>query len=66
MEIVLNGVSRDVPDGLTLRDLLLRVEIDPERVAVELNRNIVRRGEWTSRVVEPGACIEVVQFVGGG
>jgi sulfur carrier protein len=42
------------------------VGVDPERVAVELNRSIVRQPDWRQRMVELGAQIEIVQFVGGG
>jgi thiamine biosynthesis protein ThiS len=66
VQIVLNGQPQDIPSGLTLLDLLTRLRIDPEKVAVELNRDIIRRAQWNSRKVEEGASIEVVQFVGGG
>jgi thiamine biosynthesis protein ThiS len=46
--------------------LLLSLGVDPERVAVELNRSIVRQPEWRERIVEGGATVEIVQFVGGG
>jgi sulfur carrier protein len=66
IEIVLNGEPRLVPEGLTVLGLLLELGVDPERVAVELNRSIVRQPDWDDHPVEPGAQVEVVQFVGGG
>jgi sulfur carrier protein len=66
IEIVVNGHARLAPGGCNLRDLLVWLEVDPARVAVELNRSIVPRQEWDRAVVEPGATLEVVQFVGGG
>ncbi len=66
IQIVLNGEARGVPEGLSVLDLLLGLGIDPERVAVELNRSIVRQPDWRQRIVELGAQIEIVQFVGGG
>jgi thiamine biosynthesis protein ThiS len=66
IEVVLNGEPRRVSPGLTLADLLRHLQIDPERVAVELDRRIVRRTEWASTAVMAGAQIEVVHFVGGG
>jgi thiamine biosynthesis protein ThiS len=66
IEVVVNGEPRGVPDGQKLLDLLLHLEIDPSRVAVELNRNIVRKTEWGETPVEAGARLEIVQFVGGG
>ena len=66
IEIVLNGDIRRVPAGLNVLELLAEVGADPARVAVELNRTIVRKPDWAGTKVGPGAQIEVVQFVGGG
>jgi thiamine biosynthesis protein ThiS len=66
IEIVVNGESQNVPDGQTLLDLVRHLQLDPERVAVELDRRIVRRPAWTHTSVRPGARLEIVQFVGGG
>lgn len=64
--ITVNGEPRTIPHGLFVSDLLRFLDIAPERVAVELNRSIVRQPAWDSTPVEPGAQIEIVQFVGGG
>lgn len=64
--IVLNGEPRRVPDGLNVGGLLNYLEIDGQKVAVELNREIVRKPEWESAEVREGAQVEVVWFVGGG
>jgi len=66
IQIVLNGESRLVPEGLNLMELLVDLGVDPERVAVELNRTIIRQPDWRVRKVEGGSTIEIVQFVGGG
>ena len=66
IEIVLNGEPRRVSAGLNVLELLRELGIDPARVAVELNRGIVRKPEWGGTKVGPGAQVEVVQFVGGG
>jgi thiamine biosynthesis protein ThiS len=66
IRIVLNGESREVPADLTLENLLVWLEMDPSRVAVEFNGSIVRKPEWDTTVVAPGSQIEVVWFVGGG
>jgi thiamine biosynthesis protein ThiS len=65
-EIVLNGEARQVPEGLNVLALLEFLHIVPDRVAVELNRQIVRHAEWPGAVVEAGSQVEIVQFVGGG
>jgi thiamine biosynthesis protein ThiS len=64
--IVLNGEPRRVPDGLNVAGMLKYLEIDVQKVAVELNREIVRKPEWESAEVLEGAQVEVVWFVGGG
>jgi sulfur carrier protein len=66
IEIVVNGQVRFAPQGCTLRELLVWLEVDPERVAVELNRSIVQRRGWDQATVDSGATLEIVQFVGGG
>ena len=66
IQIVVNGQVRRVAEGQTLAQLLVSLEIAGDRVAVELDRKIVRRSEWESTVVAPGAMLEIVQFVGGG
>ncbi len=66
IEVVVNGEPRRVPEGFSLDRLLLWLEIDPSRVAVERNRAIARKTEWTATRVEPGDRLEIVWFVGGG
>jgi sulfur carrier protein len=66
IQIVVNGQVRLVPEGQTLTQLLVSLEIAGDRVAVELDRKIVRRSEWDAITVGPGAMLEIVQFVGGG
>jgi sulfur carrier protein len=65
-EIVVNGAGRQVPAGQTLLGLLRDLELEPSRVAVEMDRRIVRRTEWEALKLEPGVKLEIVQFVGGG
>jgi thiamine biosynthesis protein ThiS len=66
MQIVLNGAPKTVSAGLTVAALLSEIQVDPQKVAVELNREIVRKKEWAETPVEAGAAVEVVWFVGGG
>jgi thiamine biosynthesis protein ThiS len=65
-EIVLNGEVRQVENGATVQELLLSLGIDPARVAVELDREILKPGRWAETVLGPGAKLEIVHFVGGG
>ena len=66
LEIRLNGEQRQIPAGLNVRSLLTYLDIPGERVAVELNRAIVRPPEWDSTGIDGGAELEIVHFVGGG
>ncbi|MBX9599661.1 MAG: sulfur carrier protein ThiS [Bryobacteraceae bacterium] len=66
VEIVVNGQKRPVPAGATVEAVLLHLEVPLDRVAVELNRRIVRRPDWGSTPVPDGGQLEIVQFVGGG
>jgi thiamine biosynthesis protein ThiS len=66
IEVHVNGEPKRVPEGLDVARLLEWLKIDGGRVAVELNREIVRKPEWGSARVEQGAAIEIVWFVGGG
>ncbi|HEX4748123.1 MAG TPA: sulfur carrier protein ThiS [Bryobacteraceae bacterium] len=66
IDIVVNGERKSVASGLTVRRLLDALEIPADRVAVELNKSIVRKRHWEETPVETGAQLEIVQFVGGG
>jgi thiamine biosynthesis protein ThiS len=66
IEIVVNGEAKRIPEGLDVARLLEWLVIDPARVAVELNLSIVRKQEWNATIVEGGARLEIVWFVGGG
>ena len=64
--ISVNGEQRLAVEGQTILELLGQLQIDPARVAVELDRRIVKQPRWAETIVPAGAEIEIVQFVGGG
>ena len=66
IEVVVNGETRRIPEGLTLDGLIAFLAIDPTRVAVECNRSLVRKSDWASTRVSAGDLLEIVWFVGGG
>jgi thiamine biosynthesis protein ThiS len=66
IQIVVNGQVRAATSGQNLIQLLECLGVEPDRVAVELNRSIVRRQEWDKTEIGDGATLEIVQFVGGG
>ena len=66
MSVLINGEMREVPEGVDLSRLLELFSLPQQRVAVELNRVVVRRREWPRVTINDGDRIEVVHFVGGG
>jgi thiamine biosynthesis protein ThiS len=66
IRVQLNGSSRDLPSGLSVRDLLVSLELRPELVVAEVNREILPRESYAERDLAEGDVIELVHFVGGG
>ncbi|HJR07306.1 MAG TPA: sulfur carrier protein ThiS [Pyrinomonadaceae bacterium] len=66
LRVQVNGEIREVPDELTLGQLVSQLSLAPERVAIELNREVVRRAVWPETQVREGDQVEIVHFVGGG
>lgn len=66
MKLRINGEERSFEGPLTLASLLERLGMKADRVAVELNREIVPRGQWTTTSLGENDSLEVVHFVGGG
>jgi len=66
IEITINGSRTEVPENQTVENLLTHLGIRSDRVAIEIDKNIVTRRLWTSTSVVSGAQIEIVEFVGGG
>jgi sulfur carrier protein len=65
MQIIINGEDHSVPPQSMLQ-LLHSLEIDPRRVAVELNREILPKADYETTPLADGDRIEIVHFVGGG
>jgi sulfur carrier protein len=65
MTVTVNGQERDVPDGTTVRALIERFKLSPEKVAVELNRRLLRTEKYETQL-NSGDEVEIVTFVGGG
>ena len=63
---MINGVARAVPDGLTVATLIEHLGVKSDRVAVELNREIVPRNRWDTTNLGENDRLEIVHFVGGG
>ena len=66
LSITVNGEHRRVPAGMTIAGLALELGLEPTRVAVERNLEVVPRSTLAQVVIEDGDDYEIVTFVGGG
>ncbi|MDE2461703.1 MAG: sulfur carrier protein ThiS [Gammaproteobacteria bacterium] len=66
MQIQLNGTSTDIPDALSARELLDRLELAGKRVALEVNGEIVPRSCHADHRFRPDDKVEIVHAIGGG
>jgi len=66
MRLHINGEQHEFPDGLSVAALVAQLGMKPDRVAVELNLEIVPRTLWEMTTLKDGDKLEVVHFVGGG
>ena len=66
MKLTINGNETENKDGLTVKGLLDSLEIQPGRVAVEVNLKIVKKCDIESHLLNDGDSVEIVNFVGGG
>ena len=66
MTLTINGESRDFDRIFTLSDLVAYLGMKPDRIAVELNRELVPRERWQASRLADGDKLEIVHFVGGG
>lgn len=65
MLVTINGETRDI-DSQTVTELLETLAIDPRRVAVELNMEILPKAAYATTTLSAGDSMEIVHFVGGG
>lgn len=66
MKITLNGDSHDCADGIPVAELLTELSLAGQRIAVELNGEIVPRSEFANRQLGDGDSVEIVHAIGGG
>jgi thiamine biosynthesis protein ThiS len=66
VQVLVNDEPRVLADGATVADLVTALGLGPRRIAVEVNRTIVRRAEYATTTLHDGDVVEVIHFVGGG
>jgi thiamine biosynthesis protein ThiS len=64
--IKVNGQDKPIDEGTTLAQLIQQHKLTPQKVAVELNRRLVRTEKYNETVLKAGDEVEIVTFVGGG
>jgi sulfur carrier protein len=66
MVVTVNGTPMELPDGLTIEDLLVRLAVRREYMAVALNREVTPKAEYRAAVLKDGDRVEIVRPMGGG
>ncbi len=66
MEVLVNGAAQTLEEGTTITQLLDHLQISRERVAIEINLEIMQREECDRRVLQNGDRVEIISFMGGG
>jgi sulfur carrier protein len=65
VQIIVNGDTINIAE-MTVDQYLESLSIDPRRVAIELNLDILQKGEYGNTLLKAGDTLEIVHFVGGG
>jgi sulfur carrier protein len=67
VQIQINGAQREfAQSSIALSELIEKLSLAPQRIAIEVNGQIIRRADWESTDINDGDRVEIVQFVGGG
>ena len=65
-KIQLNGISYEINDGTNLNKLLNNLKIQKNKVAIEVNGEIVEKNKYPNLILNEDDKVEIVQFIGGG
>ncbi|MCB2263854.1 MAG: sulfur carrier protein ThiS [Candidatus Thiosymbion ectosymbiont of Robbea hypermnestra] len=66
MQIILNDNPTEIPDGIDMAGLIERLELTGQRLAVEINEELVPRSRFREQHLTPGDKVEIIHAVGGG
>jgi thiamine biosynthesis protein ThiS len=66
LRLYVNGEIKEFHETISLAELVALLELPATRIAVELNRSVIRRSDWSATVLRDEDRIEIVHFVGGG
>ncbi len=65
-QIIVNGEIKEVEANISLLNLLSRMNLSADKIAVEINKNVVRKKDWAEILINKADKIEIIHFVGGG
>lgn len=66
VKVFINGETKEITKQVNLLELLKEFSLPQERIAIELNKEVVRKKDWETITVNDADKIEIVHFVGGG
>jgi len=66
LRVYVNGEAKELSVPISLAELIAQLDLPATRIAVELNRVVVRRGDWSATMIQDEDRLEIVHFVGGG
>lgn len=66
MKVICNGESKNITLNTSVEKFVKEMGIEPDTVVVECNGQILKRGEYVSHILQDGAVLELIRFVGGG
>jgi sulfur carrier protein len=66
MQIYLNGVKKQLPDGVYMADLIEILDLEDQRIAVEVNEELVPRSTFKGHLLHENDHVEIIHAVGGG
>jgi len=64
--MIVNGKQMNFKAGITASEMLVELGMDPEKVVVEVNLEIINKEQFLSKVLESESKVEIIRFVGGG
>jgi sulfur carrier protein len=66
MKLICNGKPMALREGMSLEELILELELDPDTVVAECDGQIAQREQYSARILKDGEVVELIRFVGGG
>jgi thiamine biosynthesis protein ThiS len=66
MQVMINGEMRELSESATIVEMLENLALPAERIAIELNREVIRKKDWANVKLNDADKIEIIHFVGGG